>query len=194
MQNVYFCCFAVGFVVLALQTLLSLFGFGHHDADGALGHAEAGHDLHHEHTDADSFVKWFTFKSVVAFVTFFGLVGLACQKATPPMAGSATFVFATLAGSVALWGVAMLMRSLARLQSKGNLRVGNTVGLNGKVYLKVPPRGEGLGKVTVTVQGRTHELKAMTVGPEIPTGAPVKVVATREPDTLEVVAIGDGPA
>jgi hypothetical protein len=46
--------------------------------------------------------------------------------------------------------------------------------------------------VTVAVQGRSVELKAITVGPELATGAPVKVVALREPDTLEVVALTEG--
>jgi hypothetical protein len=189
MQNVYFACAAIGGAILVLQTLASLLGMGHHDADAGFGDAH-DHGLgHHDHADGDTFVKLFTFKSIVAFVTFFGLTGLACERGG--MASSATLALALGAGAVALWGVAWIMKSLSRLQSRGNVKLENAVGLAAKVYLRIPPRNEGMGKVTVAVQGRSIEVKAVTPGPEIPTGASVKVVGAREPDTLEVVALSE---
>lgn len=190
MQNVYFGCAAVGGAILAVQTIGTLFGIGGHE------HADVGlDDLHdHEpgHVDADAFVKILTFKSLVAFITFFGLVGLACEQGG--IQPGSTFVLALVAGGAALYGVAWLMKGFSKLQSRGNVNIKNAVGLSGKVYLRVPRHGEGVGKVTVAVQGRTLELKAVTGGAEIPTGAPVKIVAAREPDTLEVVPLLDAPA
>ena len=184
LQNVYWCCAAAGGALLVLQTLASLVGMGHHNADGGFGDA---HDHEPGHADGDTFVKFFTLKSVVAFVTFFGLTGLACEWRQ--MAASATLVIALLAGAAALWAVAWVMSSLAKLQSRGNVRLENAVGLAGKVYLRIPPHREGLGKVTVTVQSRTMELKAVTRGAELPSGAPIRVVAMHAPDTFEVAAL-----
>ncbi len=185
MDNVYFGCAAVGGSILALQTLASLLGFGHHDAD--VGAADHEIDHHVDHVDGDAYMKVFTFKTIVAFLTFFGLAGLACER--NGLRSASAFVLALLAGGAALYAVAWMMHALSKLQSKGNVRLENAIGLAGKVYLRIPPRREGLGKVTVEVQGRSVEVRAMTAGPELPTGAPVKIVATHEPDTLEVVAL-----
>ena len=47
----------------------------------------------------------------------------------------------------------------------------------------------GAGKVTLEVQGRYVEVEAVTAGPEIPTGQPIRVVAVPAPDTLEVAVL-----
>ena len=195
LQNVYFGCAAFGGAVLVLQTLASMIGIGHHDGggdggvelddlhDGAhgAGHGETGH------IDGDVFIKLFTLKTIVAFLTFFGLAGLAAEHSGMETSGS--LALALVAGAIALYAVAWLMRTLSRLQSRGNVKLENAVGVSGKVYLRVPPRGEGLGKVTLVVQGRTLELKALTKGGELPTGLPVRVVALHGEDTLEVVPL-----
>ncbi len=187
LQNVYFGCAAVGGTVLVLQTLLSLIGGGHHDAHGGFDDAhEAGHSGE-GHVDGDVFVKLFTLKTIVAFLTFFGLAGLASEWShVDPTNG---FLLALIAGAFALTGVAWMMKGLARLQSRGNVRLERAVGLSGTVYLSVPGGGEGLGKVTLALQGRTVELKAISHGPALPTGVPVKVVALHAADTIEVTAL-----
>lgn len=190
-HNVYFGCAAIGGSILVLQTLLSLIAGGGHDADGAADVHDV-HDLAHAHSGdgqegghGDAFVRFFTFKTIVAFLTFFGLAGLAGERAG--MQRGATFVMAAAAGIVALVIVAWLMHLLSRLQSKGNVRLENAIGRSAQVYLVIPANGTGTGKVTVAMQGRTIELRAVTPGPSIPTGAMVKVVALRASDTLEVL-------
>ena len=46
-----------------------------------------------------------------------------------------------------------------------------------------------MGKVTVSIQGRKVECKAVTKGPEIATGTPVRIVDTSASDTLEVLPL-----
>lgn len=191
-HNVYFGCAAVGGSILVLQTLLTLFAGGGHDGD--VPHEV--HDLAHAHagdgqdgTHGDLFVRYFTFKTIIAFLTFFGLAGLAGEWSG--MQRGATLVLAAAAGLVALVFVAWLMHALSRLQSRGNLRLENAIGRSAQVYLVIPAGGSGAGKVTVALQGRTIELRAVTPGPEIPTGATVKVVALRASDTLEVLPLAE---
>ena len=93
------------------------------------------------------------------------------------------------AGALALYLVAYLMGALSGLQSKGNLDFKNAVGERGRVYLRVPGSNSGLGKITLALQGRSVECKAVTRGPEIPTGADVRVVSVTA-DTLEVEPVG----
>src|SRR5437762_1943831 len=81
--------------------------------------------------------------------------------------------------AAALFAVGWLMQALSQLHSAGNLELECAVGCAAQVYLRIPPRGTGAGKITVTMQGRTVELNAVTTGPEIATGSAVKIVALR---------------
>jgi hypothetical protein len=80
------------------------------------------------------------------------------------------------------------MRSLARLQSDGTVRIERAVGRAGTVYLRIPGGRSSAGKIHLMLQNRTVEYQAITTGTELPTGTPVKVVAVVGPDTVEVEA------
>jgi hypothetical protein len=199
MQTVYLICAAAGGTILVVQTILIATGAGGADGDvdaGDLHHggfAGDGHDGHvHGHGDdahaGDSFLKLLSFKTLVAFVTFFGLGGLA--SAGGGLGHAPSLLIAVAAGGLALYAVAYLMAVMSRLQSKGNLDLRHAVGETGRVYLRVPAERSGLGKVTVAVQGRKVECKAVTAGPDIPTGADVRIVGVSAADTLEVALPG----
>lgn len=195
METVYMICAVGGGTVLVIQTILLVIGgVDTTDADPDISVDAADvhdiHDVHHTPHDASeaTFLKILSFKTLVAFFTFFGLTGLACQQAE--MRPLPTLLLALGAGSVALYIVAYLMSLLNRLQSRGNVNAANAVGQMGKVYLRIPGERTGSGKVNVVVQGRMLECKAITAGPEIPTGSEVRIVGTAGANTLEVVPVG----
>jgi hypothetical protein len=199
-ETIYLVCAIVGGTLLVCQFLLGLLGFGdHHDAagdhdfhdvadhDSHVGHG-AQHDDHH-----DGHHSWFlsvlTFRSLVAALTFFGLVGLAAEKnfeQTPPV----SLALAVAGGAAALLGVAYLMRVLHRLKSDGTVRIERAVGQAGTVYLTVPGQRAGVGKVTLKLQNRTVEYQALTPYQQLPTGSKVVVTAVLGPDTVEVAPAG----
>ena len=86
-------------------------------------------------------------------------------------------------------GVAWLMRLLHSLSSSGSLNLHNAVGREGSCYLRIPAGSDGQGKVTVDMQGRSVELRAMTDGDEIPTGSRVRVVEVLGDETVKVAKI-----
>lgn len=177
METTYLICAVAGGGILLLQTLLAALG-GHAHADvGAPDGLDSIADAH------DSFLKLISFKAIVAFITFFGLTGLAGRRAA--WSDWWTLAIAIAAGLVALWTVAWLMSLLAQLQSRGNVSLDNAVGQEAKVYLPIPGHHGGNGKVLVTVQGRTVESPARTDGPTLETGALAVVVAVHD-DVLEV--------
>jgi ABC-type transport system involved in cytochrome c biogenesis permease subunit len=165
----------VGGGLLVLQILATLLG-GHGDVDGDVG------DLH-EHGDGGGPLS---FRTIVAFVTFFGIGGKAGLAAglSPWLA----LVAAVVAGSVAFWLVGLAMLQLSRLRSSGNLEIQNAVGVEARVYLSIPAARAGTGAVTVPIQGRTAQYKAVTRGAALATGQLCKVVAVHAGDTLEVEA------
>jgi membrane protein implicated in regulation of membrane protease activity len=186
MSDVYVLCAVVGGAMLVLQTLLMVFGAGdHHD----VGHGEGGLEGHDVgHVDQGIFdVKWLSLKTLVSYLTFFGLAGLAAEKAG--LSTVLTLTIALASGAIAVVVVALLMSSLSRLQSRGNVVLANAVGRTGRVYLRIPESRRGAGKVTIEVQGRSVEVDAVTAGPEIPTGTTVRVLRLAGGDTLDVISV-----
>lgn len=189
METIYWVCAVVGCTLVALQVVLQVFGlFGDVDVDADHdmdGHFDADHAGH-----GDLFFGILSFKALCAFVGIFGLTGLALRGTGLSDAGR---IFASAgAGFVGMVAVAWMMRSIARLQASGSVKVANAVGRTGTVYLAIPGSNGGRGKVTVEVQGRTVELSAVTAGQPIATGTMVTVVAVEGDETLRVVPATGG--
>ena len=213
MFTFYAICAAIGCTLMLVQFIMSLLGLahdgdvhmdGHIDVDGFsadVGDGHFGADVHVDAVDAhfdaahaadatgDHSASWFfgvlSFRSLVAAVAFFGLMGLVGDSAAWPV--PIVFFAATGSGAAAMVIVAWLMRTLYRLRSEGNVRIENAVGCAGNVYLTIPANRDGAGKVTIKVQGRTMEYKAMTADSALPTGTPIVVFGVIGSDILEVV-------
>ena len=180
MESVYFYCAAIGGGFLVLQTLLLFIGVGDADVDADLSPEGDASDVASGH----GILLQLSFKTVVAFVTFFGLTGLACVGAE--MSTGATLGISIAAGLAAFWLVAYLMSLLLSLQSTGTIDLSGAVGSSAKVYLRIPEKNSGFGKITVAVQGRTVTEKAVTRGEGIPTGSEVIIDGMTSGDTFEV--------
>jgi hypothetical protein len=198
---VYLVCFLAGATVMVCQFFMGLLGLGgHHDIgdshdldshDAHVGPDHDVHDTHHETHTAhhDTMASWFvsmlTVRTLVAAITFFGLVGLAAGKQWGED-NPTTHVVAVASGAAAMFMVAWLMRSMSRLRAEGTVRMDRAVGQSGTVYLPIPGQRAGLGKILLNLQNRTVECQAMTAKQDLPTGAKVTVVAVVSPDTVEV--------
>ncbi len=183
LQMIYLGCAMLGGALLVLQLGLSLLG-GVHDLD--VGHEIPAHIGVH-HGDVDSQTVGISFRTVVAFITFFGLTGMGLSSAE----WSPTLVFFTalFAGGLAFWLVGLAMLQLNRLRDSGNVDVKNSVGAEARVYLTIPANKQGTGAVTVPIQGRTMQYRAVTAGGQLATGSTCRVVAVLSADTLEVNAV-----
>jgi serine/threonine protein kinase len=193
METVYTTCALLGGTLLGLQFLMSLFGLGHHDvgggevhdvggADGHLG--DGDHDVTHE-AQVSLFAGILTFRTLVAAVTFFGLAGMAAIAADATPFGSLSLALG--AGAAALFGVGFLMRSLYRLKAEGTVQIRRAVGQPATVYLPIPGRKTGAGKVHMNLQNRTMEYQAVTAQEPLPAGVNVIVVGLISSDTVDVV-------
>jgi hypothetical protein len=193
MDTVYLVCALVGATLLVAQFLLGLLGIGgdhgvdaDHDVDVDHDAGDAHHDTSADHDHGHSwYVGILTFRTVVAALTFFGLAGLAASQQFQEEEHISLGV-AIAAGVGAMLLVAWMMKSLKKLASEGTVRIDRAVGQPGTVYLSIPGRRSGVGKVTVVLQNRTVEYQAVTAEEELPTGAKVQVVAVIGADTVEV--------
>jgi hypothetical protein len=184
MKLVYLVAAIGGGGLLLIQIALSLFG-ADHDAgvDHDFGH-DVGHDSGHESGGHGSGGLSFSFRAVVAFLAFFGIGGMAAIQGgltTVP-----TLAIAVGSGVAAFWLVSFALMQFGRLRSSGNVDIRNAVGTEAKVYLAVPARGSGEGAVTVAIQGRSMQFKAISRGKELRTGALCRVTSVHSGDTLEI--------
>lgn len=203
MWTLFAVCAVIGCTLLLLQTAMQLIGLGHDtvgdlapDADfgGHVGHGYDGGGAHgHSHsTPLPKIIQFVSYQTVVAFLAFFGLGGLAAlqAKVEPTMAGGLAF----LAGSLSAVVITYVLKGFRKLQRDGTVRMHRAVGCLGRVYLRIPADGVGVGKVTIEIQGRTIEVRAKTKGAMLATGTPIVVNAVLDDQTVEVVPVEQSAA
>lgn len=187
LERVMTCIACPATLVLIIQTVLLLFGFGGTDAgldvdvDGD-GVPDAGFD---ESGDADGGVRMFTVRGMVTFFTIFGWSALVLLKG-----GTAEYLamgVAFLLGAFAMVLTALFLRWVMKLQSDGTVQLKNAVGLTGRVYLPIPPKRGGTGKINILLQERYCECEAVSDSEEsLPTDCEVVVTGLSGQDTLIV--------
>jgi hypothetical protein len=194
MHQFFLICLTIGGTILVLRLGLSLLGLGFDSLDGVIGdlgdaHADVGpgDDLSTDggqghHSDLG---RIFTFQAVISFLAFFGVGGLASLEMRQSPAAAVLIGSAT--GLVAVLLLGYLLAALGKLNTDGTVRISEAVGLEGKVYLRIPGEGEGEGKITLPIQGRTIEILARTPGPGLRAGDPVVVSRVIDEHIVEVV-------
>lgn len=79
-------------------------------------------------------------------------------------------------GCVFVYVFFVIIAQIQKLAEDNSFKIENTLNKTAEVYLRIPEKKSGKGKIIVSVNGAFHELEAMTEQGEIPTGAAVKVI------------------
>ena len=160
-------------LVLVVQTVLLLVGMGGDsdadiDADG-IDIGESG----------DGGLTLFSVRGIMAMLCVAGWSGIVFVDFG--LGSAAAIVLAALCGVAALFGTAYLMKAVLKLQSSGNIQLGTAIGKTGEVYIPIPPKGQGRGKISITIQDRFIEIDAISGSEDtLKTGETVRVVSTDE--------------
>ncbi|MDE7278870.1 MAG: NfeD-like protein [Oscillospiraceae bacterium] len=198
--QVLYCIAVPSTLLLLLQTILSISGFGG-DSDvnlsdtsgidmGDISSADFGDigdvgdisDLSADVPDGSevnvhgsySSLQLFTVQGIVAFLAVAGWVSIAALSSGLPGAGA--IPLGLVAGFFAMYGIAKLVQISKKLTENGTIDFRNAIGENATVYIPIPPSGEGEGKVTLTLQGRFMECSAVSNEREmLKTGTSVRV-------------------
>jgi len=127
----------------------------------------------------------FSLQGITSFFCVAGWGSLLLYQANVPLVIAA--VASSLAGVAVMFAIAKMMFYLGKLAHNGTLEVSNLVGSTGTVYLKIPPKGEGKGKVTVQTSERSVEFEAVTESAEpIANNAVIKVISIMGENVLVV--------
>ena len=169
-------------VLIVIQTVLLLIGIGgESDTDVDVDEVD-GIDL------PDDGLAIFSVRGILSMLCITGWVAVALLETSLPAGVSIGIAIAC--GIATLIGMAYLMRAVNRLQSSGNIDIGNCIGKIGEVYIPIPSSGNGSGKVNLTIQEKFSEFTAITTsGEPLKTGAFVRVVAVSESGVLVVEPI-----
>lgn len=120
-------------------------------------------------------LKFLTLQTIVTFTTVFGWVAIVCVSAK--LAVPISMLIALVCGLAMMFVVAKMVQASAKLAEDGTLNLKNALGETATVYLTVPPKGEGEGKVTMQLQGRFCEIDAVNAG-AVPLATGTQVLVT----------------
>ncbi len=172
----------IGTVFFVLRTVLMLVGGDAGgdvdvdvgvDVDGDLSHADPGHAF-----------QVLSIQTIAAFLMGFGWGGLGGLKGTG-WSLTASFTFGLAAGAGMVWLLAKLLRSVYRLEASGNVRIDQTLDLEGSVYIAIPGDG-GRGRVRLIVDDRERFFNAVSEDEVLEARTRVRVVRVNDDNSVTV--------
>ena len=209
-EQILYCIAVPATLILIIQIILMLIGMGDSGAginpsdtsgldmpdvfDGADGFDGADsidadisdHDIS-SHTDIADF-RLLSVQSVIAFLCIFGWSGIAALACGIPAWGA--ILIGAVLGFGAMFLVAKIIQWSSKLTQNGNFNIKNLLGENGTVYIPIPPKGEGTGKINISCGERFMEFDAVTEEEKtLSTGSAVRVVDIIAGSTLVVEQI-----
>jgi hypothetical protein len=173
--SVYFTLAAVGSLLFLVRIVLLMLG----GSDGGDLDHDGGTDGH------GGEFSFFSLLSILSFCMGAGWMGLACRREWglgPGVAALSASGFGFLLMSMASFG----LWQMKKMNQVGSYDAKTCIGSIGRVYLKVPAKGQGRGQVEITVDGRRKVLPAVSASVEVASFAAVRVVGVQEGETLIV--------
>lgn len=182
-QQVFWTIAIVFSVLFVLQLVSSIIGIDF-DTDVDVDF-DADFDAGVEgHFGIDPSFTLFSVRSIIAFFTFFGWVGVITLS--NGMDIRLAILISFVSGIIALFFVAFLLYQLVNLAEEGTIDIEDALGKYGKVYIPIPANRNGTGKVSVEFGGRLMELDAVTDGDILPTETMIYVFKILEDNVLLV--------
>ena len=183
LQQMFWGCAIVASVVFLVQMVLTMLGMDGHDVDVDFDVADFGS------ADADTMdlgggLSLFSIRNLINFFVGFGWAGVSLHSVI-----SNTFLLILAAVVVGIAFVLMffyIKKQTKKFEANGAFNIRNCEGKSASVYLRIPGNNAGKGKVQVSINGASHEIDAITLGDDIPTGARVHIVEVMDNQTLKV--------
>ena len=181
--TVYFVLAMVGTGLFAIRVVLMLVFGGHSGGDFDL-HVDAGGDVAGHEAGGFSL---FSMLSMMSFMMGAGWMGLLGRtewglSSFPAAAAASAFGFALM------FFTSLCLLAMRKFQQEGKYNLRSAIGKTGRVYLTIPPKGEGSGQVEITVDGRRSVVPAVSVAGKIESFSTVRITDVRDDGVLIVEA------
>jgi hypothetical protein len=190
-------------VLFVFQMILLVFGldidgdgdFDFHDMNTGSGEIN-DFDLNHEGEFSFSDVKsssiplkLITLRNIIIFATIFSWSGITFLEKGKDL--FFTIVISIVLATSVIVIITAIFAVLIRLQEKGNINIKNAINKKGKVYLTIPEKEKGVGKIQITFQGRYQVVEAITFGEALKTGTDIKVTGIKNGMLLVIEDLGN---
>jgi membrane protein implicated in regulation of membrane protease activity len=183
LEQILACIAVPSTLLLVIQLIMTIVGLGD-DSDGDIPD-DLEDDVSFDDADGDIGLRVFTIRGLTAFFTLLGWVGLSVSRTGAHAVIS--IMCGVLAGVVAMFLIALLVKYAMKLQDDGTLDYKNALGLSGTVYITIPAKRLEKGKINIMLQGHYMELEAVTDEDEdIKFGTEIVVIGLSGTNTLVV--------
>lgn len=173
-SNAYFYLAVGASAFFALQSLFTFIGIGDNfelDTD-----FDADVDLDVGVADGISMtMHLFTIRGIIGFFMVFGWTGFILTN-VGEIGGVGIFFISLGTGTIMLLLISLVYKMFDKLAQEGNMNLEDAVGKHGTVYIPIPNKNEGIGKVQIILSGALKTLDAIAKSKPIKTGSQVKVV------------------
>lgn len=163
-------------VIFLIQTVMTFAGVDSHDGL----HADFDSDLHHGDTE----FQLFTFRNLINFLLGFSWTGISFYGTIDSK--TVVAILSIFVGSAFVGAFFFIMSQMQKLSEDNSFKIDNALNQVASVYLTIPEKKSGKGKVQVSVKGTFHELDAVTEKDKIESSAMVRIVKV-ESNNLVVV-------
>lgn len=166
-------------LIFVIQTVMTFVGADSSDGldadfDGDLGGADAPFQL-------------FSLRNLINFLLGFSWTGISFYST---ISNPTLLVLLSLAvGILFVYLFFLIIGQVQKLAEDNSFKITNTLNKSAEVYLTIPEKKQGKGKIMISVNGAYHELEAMTENAKIQSGTMVKVVRIENNNILIVETI-----
>lgn len=126
----------------------------------------------------------FTFRNFINFFLGFGWTAIALRSSVHNI--FLLLLIAAIVGVLLVTAVMYIFKWLSGMEQSGNIRIQKATGCKGTVYLTIPGKRQGEGKVQISIQGAIREYNAVTDDDKLANGTPIRVKEALNENTLLV--------
>ncbi len=163
-------------VIFLIQTVMTFIGANSMDGIDA--------DFNGNFDSTDAPFQLFSLRNLINFLLGFGWAGVSFYKLIPnPVL---LILVAALTGIIFVTLFFLIIKQLLKLAEDNSFNIKNTLNKSADVYLTIPEKRSGKGKIMVSINGSVHELEAMTDGERIPSNSTVKIIKIENDNILIV--------
>ena len=155
-------------IIFLLQSVMTFLGNGYLHTDNI----ELSHSTDIETHDTP--FQLFSLRNLINFLLGFSWSGIAFHSIIESSFLLIAFSFGI--GTLFVFSFFAIIKIILKLAEDNSFTIEQTLFKTGEVYLTIPEKRSGKGKVLVSVNGTVHELDAMTEYDRIQTNTPVKII------------------
>lgn len=166
-------------VIFIIQTVMTFIGADSSDGLNA--------DFDGDMSGGEEQFQLFSLRNLINFLLGFGWTGISSFNSIENK--TILLTAAVVVGVLFVFLFFVVIRQIQKLAEDNSFKLSSTLNKTADVYLAIPEKKTGKGKIMISVNGSFHELDAMTENERIPTGAVVKIVKIENTDILIVETI-----